>query len=452
MNDYKWMKIDTPSIMFSCLSTKKWGRTFRVGVHFKNVQVDEHLLCKAVADLQPRFPHIFSKLKKGFFWNYLEQTEGLPEIRAEQARAGEPIVLRKDARPDFRIVYDEKMLAVETAHYITDGFGCLQFLLSLAQHYLELAGCMEVAPTDGVLFWQDAPSAEEFEDSFARYGDADCEKAKDEKHDAYRLPAVYEKDYLRLTYFTMPVDQVLVQARSLQLTLTEYMTAVLMLAVIRSAKEPIGNSIGVDIPVNLRAFFESKTLRNFVYQVSTLLPVDNRQDWTLEEIADVIRGQSRALLNPADLQSILKKMGSLAKNPVVRVVPNFIKTPVLRVLQARSHADETSIITNLGNVSVTDAMAQHIDHFEFVNGDTSGYKLPSTCSAVSFKNTFVFCVSASNSDASFCNELAGVLHEEGISLQIAEKIKPQNLLIPFSDGKGKAEGSLFSKAKAYFSF
>ncbi len=452
MKDYKWMKIDTPSIMFSCLSTKKWGRTFRVGVHFKNEEVDEKLLCKAVRDLQPRFPHFFSKLKRGFFWNYLEQTEALPEIRPEQGRACEPIVLRNDVRPDFRVVYDGKMLAVETAHYITDGIGCLQFLLSLTQRYLELAGCMAVAPSDGVLFWQDAPPADELEDSFARYGDADCEKAKDEKHDVYRLPDVYEKDFLRLVYFTMSTQQILTQARALHLTLTEYMTAVLMLAVIRTAKEPIANCVGVDIPVNLRAFFESRTLRNFVYQVSTLLPVDGRQDWTMQEIADVIRGQIQSHLDPADLQAILKKMGSLAKNPVVRVIPNFIKTPVLRILQANSHSDETSIITNLGNVRPADEMALHIDHFEFVNGDTSGYKIPATCSVINFNNILVLCVSASNADNALRKEIACILQQEGIALQVEEKCKPQNLLIPTSDGNAKAEGSLFSKAKAYFNF
>lgn len=36
MTEYKWMKTDTASIMFSCLSSKKWGRTFRMAAVFKD--------------------------------------------------------------------------------------------------------------------------------------------------------------------------------------------------------------------------------------------------------------------------------------------------------------------------------------------------------------------------------------------------------------------------------
>lgn len=452
MQDYKWLPIDTPSIMFSCLSTKKWGRTFRVGVRLKELEIDESLLIRAAKDLQPRFPHFFSKLKKGFFWNYLELTEELPEIRREQGRAGEPIVLRNDRRPDFRIVYDSKKIAIETAHYITDGSGCLQFLLSLTQRYLELAGCLNSTPIDGVLYWQDAPDEKELDDSFLRYGAYDGEKAKEEMHDVYRLPAVFEKNFLRLTCITMPVEQLRTQAKNLQLTLTEYLTAVCMLAIIRSEKQPIRNSIGVDIPVNLRGFFESSTLRNFVYQVSTILPVDGRQDWTLEEIADVIRGQIRSHLNPDELQSILKKMASLAKNPIVRLIPNVVKTPVLRMLQARSHSDETTIITNLGDVQLHESMAQHIDSFELVNGDTSGYGLPATIGCISFNGTLVFCVASNNADDTVWTEMENIFRSQNISLLVEQSQKPQELLVPSADGKTRAEGSLSTRCKAYFHF
>lgn len=409
------MKIDVPAIMFSCLSTKNWGRTFRVAVVLKEGTVDAAILQKAVADLQKRFPHYFSKLKKGFFWNYLEQVDGLPFIVSEEKGTAAPVVLRSDNRPDFRIAFSEKRIAIETAHYITDGHGALTFLLALVQRYLELTGKLPSKAQQGILYWKDQPSEAEAADDFLRYGNFDGDKIKSEAHDVYRLPAVYEKNYLRLTYFDLSVSRLQQASRALRLTMTEFMTAVYMLAVIRTAGQPIQNSIGVDIPVNLRSFFESETLRNFVYQVSVLLPVNGKTDWTLAEIADVIRGQVRSHLSVEELQAILKGLTGLAKNPVIRIVPNFLKQPVLRVLQAKSHSDETSIITNLGKVDLSEEVACHIERLEFVNGDTSGYGLPSTCSSVGFGDRFVFCISSCNHDEKIALAMKEILMQSDLT-------------------------------------
>ena len=453
MSAYKWMKTDTPSIMFSCLSTKKWGRTFRIAVVLKEKTVDARILEKAIEDLRSRFPHFYSKLKKGFFWNYLEQTDGLPEIRPENGCQAEPIVLRNDDRPDFRIVYTENRIAIETAHYISDGYGTLTFLLALTQRYLELSQNLPCEPRKGILYWQDAATEKEISDDFCRYGEADVEKAKSPLHDVYRLPAVYEKDYLRLTYFEVSAQQLRTEARALQLTGTEFLTAVFMLAVIRTADRPIQNSIGVDIPVNLRAFFDSETLRNFVYQVSVLYPVNGRQELTLEEIADVIRGQLHARLHREELQATLKGLISLSKNPVVRLVPNVIKTPVLRILQARSHSDETTIITNLGKIDMAKDIAQYIDYIEFVNGDTSGYGLPLTISAGSFADRFVMCFSSCNRDDRIALAMKQILQKTGISLT-RECVEETDYKHVCRCKKEKAAQKGFSaeKCKAYFHF
>ena len=450
MSAYRWMKTDIPSIMFSCLSTKKWGRTFRIAVVLKEKTVDARILEKAIEDLRSRFPHFYSKLKKGFFWNYLEQTDGLPEIRPENNCQAEPIALCNNG-PDFRIVYTQNSIAIEIAHYISDGHGALTFLLALTQRYLELAKNLPSEPRKGILYWQDAPSEKETDDDFLRYGDFDGEKIKSAIHDVYRLPAVYEKDYLHLHYLEMSVRQVQTEARAMQITMTEFMTAVYMLAVIRTAEKPIQNSVGVDIPVNLRSFFESATLRNFVYQVSVLLPVNGKQDWTLEKIADAIRGQVRSHLNKEELQAILKGLTGLAKNPVVRLVPNFLKTPVLRVLQARSHSDETTIITNLGKIDIADDIADCIERIEFVNGDTSGYGLPSTCSSAGFNDRFVFCISSNNHDDRIVSAMKQILNESGIAL--TEYINETNYNA-CKQNKEKATAKPFfaEKCKAYFHF
>ena len=259
-----------------------------------------------------------------------------------------------------------------------------------------------------------------------------------------------DKDFLRLIFLNMSAKQLQTEARAMQVTITEFMTAVLMLAVIRTEKNPINNAIGVDIPVNLRAFFESQSLRNFVFQVSTLLPVNGRQDWTLEEIADIVRGQIRAHLIPDDLQSILKGLVSLAKNPVVGIVPNVIKLPVLRILQARSHSGETTIITNLGNVKADARIAAHIERLEVSNGDTSGYGLPATCASVSFNDRFVFCISSANHDNAIWDEMQKILTENGIDVQCRTEDADYTKRPSAEKEKMQQKPFTLEKCKAYF--
>ena len=53
---------------------------------------------------------------------------------------------------------------------------------------------------------------------------------------------------------------------------------------------------------------------------------------------------------------------------------------------------------------------------EFVNGDTSGYCLPSTCASVSINDRFVFCVSSNSKDDATWNELGKILNAAGVQV------------------------------------
>lgn len=421
--------------MFSALSTKKWGRTCRIAVVFKDLEADEALLRQASDDLRCRFPHFYSKLKRGFFWNYLEQTDGAVEIYPEAERPMYPIVMHSENKPDFRLVYNGKRLALEWAHYITDGAGALTYLKSLTQRYLELAGVIPSQQQEGVLYWADTVQSGDEDDAFLRIGRSGKEAIKEELKEVYRLPSVFENDYLHLIYLKTKSQNIRENASFYGVSVTEYMTAVVMQAMIRTAKEPVTKPVGVDIPVDLRRIFGDFTLRNFVYQVSTVFDPNGRRDCTLEEITNALCGQVQKQLEPEHLRCILKGLAGLAVNPVVRVVPNFIKIPVLRAAQARSHSDETTIITNLGNIALPQPMAEHVDRMELVNGDTSGYGLPATAGMISCNGTFVFCIASSNRDTQVWREVVRILHEDGVPVHIeSSQVQERDTVTPPKEG------------------
>ncbi|MBQ8504074.1 MAG: hypothetical protein IJ491_07345 [Clostridia bacterium] len=412
MKNYRWMKIDTASIMFTCLSTKKWGRTFRMAVVFKDEEVNPKLLEQAVRELMPRYPSIYSQLKKGFFWNYQECTTLLPEIREEFTRPIVPITLNNDGRPDFRIVYYKRRLGLESAHHIGDGKGVSAYFDALLERYVELCD-------DPQSVYKPLEAAEDEDiNAFNKYYQKGGEKAENDDVDAYRIPGEIENGFLQLVFAMSSSDDIRAKSKERNLTVTEFIASAFILGTIRHSQKPIDKIISLAIPVNLRKYFPTDSVRNFTIQSKIDFDPQGRTDWTFDEICDVVRGQLKERLTTEKLQKTLNKFGSLANNPVIKFVPNFIKLPVIRKMQHSSHSANTTIITNTGESSMSENLSSRIERIDGVNGDTSGYGLISTCSVCSGNGLINLCFSVCSHDVSWPRECIRALAEQGLDIRV----------------------------------
>lgn len=412
MSEYRWMKTDTASIMFSCLSTKNWGRTFRMAAIFKDKDIDPELVAKAAQDIMPRFPVTYSSLRKGFFWNYQVGTDLLPEIREEHPRVLMPICYNKSGRPDFRLVYYKRRLAMESSHHLGDGTGAGQYFAALLERYAEL---LENPESE---YKAVEPKKEELENAYITNFQKGGETDEEDTTEAYHIPGSIEKGFVQMIYTLMPVSQIRAKAKERSMTVTEFVAAALILGTIKNAKEPINKPINIAIPVNLRQFYPSETIRNFVIQSKIEFSPEGRTDWNFDEVCEKVKGQLKARLVPSELQKTINRFGSLATNPVLRLVPNFIKQPVLRMKQAKSHNCFTTILTNTGESEFSPKVKEKIERFDGVNGDTSGYGLISTCSAVSINGFFNLCFSICSHDTSWPKECVRVLSSQGLDIRI----------------------------------
>jgi hypothetical protein len=412
MSEYRWMKTDTASIMFSSLSSKKWGRTFRNAAVFKDIEIDEALLIKAAEDLKARYPSMHTRIKKGFFWNYQEFTDALPEIRPEHSRVLLPITMRDDNRPDFRIVYHKRRIAMECAHHLGDGKGATEYFKALIKRYVELS---ENPDSEYILT---KPTEAELSNAYADYYIKGGEKPDDNAPEAYHLDCKSEKDFLQLIFAFIPVEELRKNSKAKGLTISEYMVAALILGTLNHAKKPITDPIVIAVPVNLRNFFPSDTVRNFAVQSKIHFEPKGRTDWTFDEICSEIAGQLKKNTAPSELQKQLNKFGDLVNNPVLKIVPYFIKQPVLKASQKKTHAGFTTIFTNIGNIEIDPAVSSAVERFEGINGDTSGYGLVSTCSAMSCNGILSLCFSVCSHDTSWQKECVRVLTSQGLTARI----------------------------------
>ncbi len=412
MSAYRWMKIDTASIMFTCLSSKKWGRTFRMAVVFKDEDVKPEILKKAAQDVMLRYPVTHTALKKGFFWNYQEGTTLLPEIREEFSRPILPITLRTDGRPDFRLVYHKRRLALECAHHLGDGMGASVYFNALVERYCQLCDNpdSEYVPEE--------MKEDELVNAFNKYYQKGGQKAENDDVDAYRIPGEIENNFLQLIFAIANVDNIHKKAKEKGLTITEFIASAVILGTIRQAQKPIDKIISIAIPVNLRKYFPTDSIRNFTIQSKIDFDPEGKTDWTFDEICDTVRGQLKERLTTENLQKTLNKFGSLANNTVIGFVPNFIKLPVIRMLQHKSHSANTTIITNTGESSIPESIRDRIERVDGVNGDTSGYGLISTCSVCSGNGLINMCFSVCSHDVSWPKECIRALAEQGIDIRV----------------------------------
>ncbi|MBR3767781.1 MAG: hypothetical protein IKL10_06035 [Clostridia bacterium] len=441
MADFRWLKIDTASIMFSSLSSKEWGRTFRYSAFFTK-DIDPVALEKAAKDLMPYFPATYAYLKKGFFWNYLALSERQPEIREENESGMLPITKRKDGRPDFRLTYKGNRLNIESSHSLGDGKGIMEYFKALLKRYNEICN------GETGKYTVDTDPVKNITNAFSDYYDENGEKAQGDNPKAFHFEEEYEDNYLRLLFAEMSSEKVKERAHKENLTVTEYLTAVLMLGIIRSRKEPIRERVTVAVPVNLRSFFDTESVRNFTIQSFISFSPEGRDDISLKEIIEATRGQLKAQLKKEELQKTINKYGGLVNNPVLRIVPNTIKLPVLRKMQQSSHAGVYTILTNYGVCELNESLQGVIEKLQFVNGDTRKYGLAVTCSCISFNDTLSLCFSRANRDTVFQNECIKILNEVGIETEISViEGKGEDKKYP---DEGFKEGFSAEKIKAYF--
>ncbi|MBR5409467.1 MAG: hypothetical protein IK104_02255 [Clostridia bacterium] len=406
MNHPRRIDVDTPSIMFSALTTRRWGRTFRLSAALDR-DVDPAILAAAVRATLPAFPNMRLTLRRGFFWAKQTVSDAMPEMRTPEGKTLCPITSEYRDLPNFRLVYDGPELILESAHTQGDGRGHLRFFAALLDVYARILNgedVGEVPQKPGVM-----------ENAFVRHYDKHGDRSVPKLSKAFRFPEACEDDYISLSYAETDEAAVHALAHGAGLTVTQYLVAAVILAAIRTSDEPVRLPVRVSVPVDLRRFYPSGTCRNFAIEVPVAFDPQGRTDLTLSDVIEGVRGRLPAQLTKDCLSRQINRFVSLTKNPVLYAVPYFIKKPVLGVLQKNSHRAFTTIFTNLGEKKLPPNAAAIVKRLRFVNGDTRRYALPVTVSCVSCAGRLSVCFTAANRDARFFNAFVAVLREAGLN-------------------------------------
>ena len=413
----RWLRLDNAAKIYPAARRKNWSNVFRQSVTFTE-EVDTAVLKSALDVTVARFPSIAARLRKGMFWYYLQQVEHAPPISREQ---GCPLVYMSKAEMRecaFRVVVYRDRLAVEFFHSLTDGTGALVFLKSLAAEYLEQKYGISVPAEQGVLDRREPPREEELEDSFLKYAGKTAAGRKDK--DAWKLKGERSPDgFLHLTCFQLPVREVVELAHAHHATVTVFLSAVMMKALLNLQKEiapKSGRPIKLLIPVNLRSLFPSQTLRNFA--LYTVPEIDPRLgEYTLLEICDIVRNTMGLEATAKHMSAVIATNVNDERNLLLRLVPLPIKNAVMKaVFDTVGERKSCLSFSNLGAVKVPSVMEPYIKRMDFVLGVQAA--APYNCGVLSYGNTIYLNFIRNTEIAELERHFYAVLREIGISVTV----------------------------------
>ncbi|MBS6194121.1 MAG: alcohol acetyltransferase [Clostridiales bacterium] len=381
-----WYKLDLSANVYPTLQRKNFSNLYRVSVTLKE-EVNPELLQKAVNMALPRFPAFKVALRKGVFWRYLEPNNRPgPFVRPDIVNPCMPLSFKSNNRYLIRVYYYRKKISLEVFHSLADGNGALCLLLTVTAVYLRLLG-HEIPNGNGVLDISEVPDPEEMEDAYIRYASSKVKPSRSQEK-AYRIRGHKEPFYtLNIIRGVISVNELLKISRGYRVSVTEYLNAVLLYALLQKQKaERNGQEkpIKLAMPVNLRRFFPSKTLRNFITMVYP--SIDPRMgEYTFEEILTQVHHYMRYYINNKFLNADITTNAATQQSIFIRIVPLFLKDFVVRQFYIRvQDKQSTAGLTNLGVVDTPEEMREFIESFDVLMGQP--FSARTNCAIISYGN------------------------------------------------------------------
>ncbi len=384
----RWLRLDNAAKIYPAARSNTWSNVFRLSATLKE-DVDCAILQNALDVTVRRFPSISARLRRGVFWYYLEELSEVPRVREEHSFPLERMSKKETSQSALRVKVYKKRIAVEFFHSLTDGNGALVFLKTLLAEYIQQKYGVYVPAENGVLGRLEEPSEEEMEDSFLKYsGDVAVSRRE---NTAWHLSGTPTKDgFLNLTCFKVPVADVLAMAHKYNVSLTAFLCAVMMQALLQVQAKKVPNikkrkPVKVLIPVNLRRLFKSKSLRNFA--LYTTPEIDARLgDYTFEEICKVVHHHMGLEVNAKHMSKMIATNVGDEKLFIVKIMPLFIKNIVMKaVFNAVGECKSCLSLSNLGAVKLPEEMISYIDRLDFILGVQAS--APHNCGVLSYGDT-----------------------------------------------------------------
>ncbi|MBR3588554.1 MAG: alcohol acetyltransferase [Clostridia bacterium] len=414
-NSLRWIKLDNAGKIFPGQNTRRWSNVFRLGVELKE-EIDPEILKKALKITLERIPSLRVKMKKGFFWNYLEINDMECPVNPDIKNHCYRINFKENNGFLFRIYYHHNRIGIDFYHSLCDGYGGAVFLSTLTGEYLRLKG-HSVSHNQFVLNVNEEPRDEELEDAYVRYSSSKAKYISDETHVYHKRGTELPLHLCNYTVCTMSLEKLRELSKGYGVTITELFAAILLDIHYRKqlSEGKTKKEVSVQIPVNLRKAFPSKTLRNFV--LCLMVKINPRLGkYTFEEILKKVSLQLKLVNDEKALDSLMTRNVNIEKK-AVKYVPLALKNFFIGLgFRINAEFSTSVLISNLGVITLPEDMKEHVERFFFFTGP--GLVNGARCGVVTFGDKVAFTFSNRYKEDDIEREFLIRLGELGIPVTV----------------------------------
>lgn len=370
----KWMRLDNAATIYPAAKRRNWTALFRLSANVGE-SVDVEILKAALARTLRRFPWFSMRMKAGAFWYYLEQNDREPIVEEDVSNPCVRMRFNKNNGFSFRVRYYDDRIAVEIFHTLSDGTGGLSIFKTMLAEYLTLKYGIEIPRDDSILDCDLPPDPEHYDDGFETY--ASGRGVSRSESNSYRIRGTKEEDaFINITTGIIPVDILKAKAKEKGVSITEYLAAAMIVAIdsIQREKKPYSRNlkpVKICVPVNLRSFFPSRTLRNFASYVNPGIK-PKYGIYSFDEILKIVHHEMGIEITQKTLLAKFTTNVNFERNLIMRVVPLFMKNVAMKTGFLMTGDRKTSTcFSNLGNVTLPEEMAKYVTRLDFILGPLS---------------------------------------------------------------------------------
>lgn len=405
--------LDEQAKVFSLASSKKYSSIFRLSVILKE-KIEANFLEKAVILALEKYKAYKVKMKRGFFWYYLEHNSKTPIIKQENDFPFKKLGNKENNDYLFKVTYFNNKINLEIYHILTDGNSGADFLKEIVYRYLELKypeklETIELAKNE-VLY--------DSENAYMNVFKKSCKNPNATKR-AYLLQGeTLEKGQIGIKHFNINLNEIKNCTKTKAASISMFIIAMIGYSIYETNyKENNGKKpINICVPINLKKYFTTETISNFFSYMIITLRFKKNKKYNFDNILEMVKKQFEIKLK---LETIIATMSSavgMTNNAFIRKVPLYLKKFFVRLGSLEMKRHFTMTVSNIGKLDIDKKYSEFVEKFFVILSPDWAEKIK--CGICSYGDNLVVTFGSRLKDAFIENRFKNLLIENNINFKI----------------------------------
>lgn len=405
----RWRRLDNSAKIFPMSTGEKYSTVFRLSALLSD-DINPKLLNQAVKKSLNKYDIFKVKMKAGFFWYYLEDNDKEPKVTCERDYPCKYINPKTNNDYLFKVTYFKNKVNIDIFHSLTDGNGGIVFFREIIYTYLELAYPQELNRNNRMV----KKIAFDTEDSYIKNYNKKAISMSSSLR-AYELKGRKIKlGGISAIHEIIALEDLKAESKKYGVTVTQYLTAVLMHSIYLSNYRKSSKPIKVCIPVNLKKYFPSETMSNFFSYITIVANSESLSDF--DELVKSVKQQFEDKLKEDEILKTMSGNVRLGTNIFIKTIPLLLKNIIVRISYMEIRKHSTITFSNIGRIGVLGEYQKYINYFLMLISPDSVEKIK--CSSCTFGDKMAFTFTSILSNNKIEKTFYEFLLSKGINVEI----------------------------------